>query len=77
MADSQSLNLGFVVEAVQGDALQFKADVLAVKHSPRSGGLGAQVRKYLAEDIDILPDVNEYRIWPGNKVSQAGSPASI
>lgn len=71
MADSQSMNLGFVVEAVQGDALQFKVDVLAVKHSPRSGGLGAQVRKYLQEDADMLPGVNEYRIWPGNKVSQA------
>jgi hypothetical protein len=71
MTDSGSVNLGFVVEAVEGDALQFKADVLAVKHAPRSGGLGAQLREYLKEDGDMLPGVNEYRIWPGSKVSQA------
>ncbi len=71
MAESGSMNLGFVVEAVQGDALKFKADVLAVKHAPQSGGLGAQVRKYLEDDIDILPGMNEYRIWPGTRVSEA------
>jgi hypothetical protein len=71
MVQSDNVKLGFVVEAVQGDALQFKADVLAVKHAPRSGGLGAQVRKYLQEDGDMLPGANEYRIWPGKDVSQA------
>jgi hypothetical protein len=71
MSDSGHVNLGFVVEAVQGDALVFKTDVLAVKHAPRSGGLGSQVREYLKEDADMLPGVNEYRIWPGKQVSQA------
>ena len=71
MADSGSVNLGFVVEAVEGDALAFRTDVLAVKYAPRSGGLGAQVRKYLKEDVDLLPGVDEYRILPGNQASQA------
>jgi hypothetical protein len=71
MADSGSVNLGFVVEAVEGDALAFETDVLAVKYAPRSGGLGAQVRKYLKEDVDLLPGVDEYRILPGNQASQA------
>jgi hypothetical protein len=71
MTDSGSVNLGFVVEAVEGDALAFKTDVLAIKHAPRSGGLGAQVRQNLKEDLDFLPGVDEYRILPGNKTSQA------
>lgn len=71
MSDSGNVNLGFLVEVVQGDALLFEADVLAVKHAPRSGGLGAQVRKYLKEDADMLPGVSEYRIWPGKQVSRA------
>jgi hypothetical protein len=70
MAESQSVHLGFVVEVVEGDALQFPADVLAVKHAPFSGGLGSQVRKYLGEDAALLPDVNEYRIFSGREVAQ-------
>ncbi len=71
MPDSGSVNLGFVVEAVEGDALSFKTDVLAVKYAPRSSGLGALVRKNLKDDIDILPGVDEYRILPGSKTSRA------
>lgn len=65
-----SVKLGFVVEVVEGDALTYQADVLAVKHAPRSGGLGAQVRRYLKDDIDLLPDLDEYRILPGGKATQ-------
>ncbi|MCD4687048.1 MAG: hypothetical protein K8S97_14055 [Anaerolineae bacterium] len=64
------VNLGFVVEVVEGDALNYAADVLAVKHAPRSGGLGAQVRKHLKGDIDILPRGDEYRVFPGRNVAQ-------
>lgn len=71
MADSNSVHLGFMVEAVQGDALQYKADVLAVKHAPFSSGLGSQVRKYLGEDAGLLPEATEYRIFPGRGVAQA------
>jgi len=66
-----SVNLGFIVEVAVGDALTFPTDVLAVKHAPRSGGLGAQVRKYLGEDADLLPGPDEYRMWPGGRVAKA------
>jgi len=39
------MELGFRVEVVEGDALEFPADVLMVKDAPRSGGLDARVRK--------------------------------
>jgi hypothetical protein len=71
MGDSDHVNLGFVVEAVEGNALDYQADVLAVKHAPRSGGLGAQVRKYLGEDAAMLPEADEYRIFPGRGVARA------
>ncbi|HVO71315.1 MAG TPA: hypothetical protein VMT24_14795 [Aggregatilineaceae bacterium] len=71
MGDSQSVNLGFVVEVVEGDALDYKADVLAIKHAPQSGGLGAQVRQYLGEDAHLLPEADEYRIFPGRGVARA------
>lgn len=64
-SQSDNVNLGFIVEVVEGDALTIEADVLAVKYAPRSGGLGAQVRKYLKDDIDMLPGVGEYRLLPG------------
>ncbi len=70
MTGADDVNVGFVVEAAEGDALKFKADVLAVKHAPRSGGLGAQVRKRLNEDADLLPALDEYRIFPGRGVAQ-------
>lgn len=71
MIDEDNVRLGFVVQAVQGDALDFPADVLAIKHSPFSGGLGAQVRKYLGTDASILPEADEFRLLPGRNVSQA------
>jgi hypothetical protein len=70
---SESVELGFVVEVVQGDALEYPADVLAVKYAPDSGGLGAQVRKQLRkiEDLDgMLPAADEYRMFPGWTVSK-------
>jgi hypothetical protein len=67
---SDSVHLGFMVEAVQGDALDYEADVLAVKHAPFSGGLGAQVRKYLGEDAGILPEADEFRIFSGRGVAR-------
>lgn len=70
MSDSDSVHLGFVVEAVEGDALDYEADVLAVKHAPFSGGLGSQVRQYLGEDSGVLPEADEYRIFPGRGVAQ-------
>jgi hypothetical protein len=69
MTDSENVQLGFVVEAVEGDALAYEADVLAVKHSPASGGLGAQIRRYLGEDADLLPGPEEYRIWSGRGIA--------
>lgn len=39
------MELGFRIEVVEGDALEFPADVLMVKDAPRSGGLDARVRK--------------------------------
>ena len=69
---SDNVALGFLVEADQGDVLKYPADVLAVKHTPSSAGLSAQVRRYLQEDADMLPSLNEYRIWPGSHVAQAG-----
>lgn len=68
---SNGVHLGFVVEVVQGDALRYPADVLAIKYAPRSAGLGAQVRQALQDDIDILPPLGEYRILPGRNTTQA------
>jgi len=65
-----SMNLGFVVEVVQGDILTYPADVLAVKLSPTSSGLGAQVGNYLGEDAGMLPSEDEYRIWSGRHIAQ-------
>ncbi len=70
MTDANNVRLGFMVEAVQGDALRFKADVLAVKHSPRSSGLGAQVRKRITDDGSMLPQADEYRIFSGRGVTE-------
>jgi hypothetical protein len=69
--DTGSVNLGFVVEVVAGDALNYTADVLAVKYSSASSGLGAQVRKYLPEDVGILPEADGYRLWSGRGIAQA------
>lgn len=64
MSEQDRLSLGFVVEVVEGDALSFPTEVLGVKNSPLSTGLGAQVRAYLGDDADMLPAVSEYRVWP-------------
>lgn len=69
--NGHGMHLGFVVEVVQGDALTVPADVLGVKHAPRSGGLGAQMRRYLQDDEDMLPQVGEYRIWPAGEAAKA------
>lgn len=71
MTDADGVILGFVVEAVEGDALAYPADVLALKHSPYSGGLGAQVRKQLPGDTGMLPGAEEYRILPGRGVAES------
>jgi hypothetical protein len=74
MKKAEKVNLGFVVEVVQGDALLYEADVLMVKHSPRAGGLGSKVRKQIqeAENADgIWPEGDEYRIYPGKNTSCA------
>ncbi len=70
MNDSGQFRLGFMVEVVEGDALEYEADVLAVKYSPRSGGLGAQVRKYLKEDATMLPSEDDYRMWSGKGIAR-------
>ncbi|MBN1679393.1 MAG: hypothetical protein JW966_03825 [Anaerolineae bacterium] len=70
--DSLSMRLGFVVEVIAGDVLAYEADVLAVKCSPDSDGLGAQVREYLGEDAGMLPQASEYRFWPGQDGTRAG-----
>jgi len=69
MTDAENVRLGFMVEAVQGDALRYKADVLAVKNAPTSGGLGAQVRKRITDGGELLPKADEYRIFPGRGVT--------
>ncbi|MBN1203141.1 MAG: hypothetical protein JXJ20_14925 [Anaerolineae bacterium] len=71
MSDAGNVNLGFVVEVIQGNALTVTTDVLGVKHTSSPGGLGAQVRKYLPEDAGMLPGAEEYRIWAGRGVAQA------
>jgi hypothetical protein len=74
MTQSDGVNLGFAVDVVQGDALTYTCDVLAVKHSARSGGLGAQVRKQLSDTQELdgmLPGAEEYRFFPGKGVAQA------
>lgn len=67
---NDGVNLGFIVEIVQGDALKYPADVLAIKYAPRSAGVGAQVRQALQGDIDLLPGLGEYRILPGGNTTQ-------
>src|SRR3972149_5140931 len=71
MNDGDSLKLGFVVEVVQGDALTYKTDVLAVKYSPVSGGLGSFVKTYLPDDVGMLPTADEYRLWFGRGITQS------
>ncbi|NDJ76660.1 MAG: hypothetical protein GYB65_10410 [Chloroflexi bacterium] len=68
---SGAMNLGFVVEVVEGDALAFETDVLVVKHAPTTSGLGAVMRKYLTEDAAMLPGASEYRVWPGTRNTRA------
>lgn len=76
MSEADNVTLGFVVEVVQGDALEFEADVLAVKDSPDSGGLDAQVRRYLKKTGAVgrtgesLP-VGESRLSSGKGVARA------
>lgn len=70
-SNKNGVHLGFVVEVVEGDAINYPTGVLAVKHAPSSHGLGALVRTYLTGDEDILPTGDEYRIWSGRGISQA------
>ncbi len=67
-----------LIDVVQGDALQFDADVLAVKDASSSGGLDAVVRRKL-KDGGLLQAsrsflaAGQYRLWPGDKISRAGT----
>ncbi|MBN1564750.1 MAG: hypothetical protein JXA10_12965, partial [Anaerolineae bacterium] len=74
MSEADQVNLGFEIEVVQGDALEYEADVLAVKYSPRSGGLDAQIRKklnnagYTEAKQQLEPGV--YQLWPGDTIAR-------
>ncbi len=76
MSDSDQVNLGFEIEVVHGDALEFEADVLAVKYSPRSGGLDARIRSGLGKaghDEARQPlSVGAYQLWPGKNITHTG-----
>lgn len=76
MTGEQNVNLGFAIDVVEGDAFKYPADVLAVKDSPRSGGLDAQVRRQLKETSHLpssssFLEPGEYRLFPADKFSQA------
>ncbi len=73
MGQSESVSLGFVVEVVQGDVFEFRADVLAVKSSPNSGGLDTRIWSRLrslgtltTSETDLK--VGDYHLWPGDKI---------
>ncbi|WP_119068192.1 hypothetical protein [Aggregatilinea lenta] len=64
MSGHTEIKFGFAVEVVQGDALAFPADVLAVKYAPNSSGLDAQVLKRLGVPEAERPASGEYRLLP-------------
>ncbi|NDJ76661.1 MAG: hypothetical protein GYB65_10415 [Chloroflexi bacterium] len=76
MSADDNVNIGFVVEMVQGDAFDYEADVLAVKDAARSGGLDAQIRVRL-RDSGQLPDskpylaIGDYQLWSGEGITHA------
>lgn len=76
MGETDGVHLGFEVEVVQGNALTYEGDILAIKDSPGSGGLDARVRKRLKEvgrpyEPDHTLKEGEYLLWPADQVARA------
>jgi len=61
------MQLGFTIDVVEANALDFETDVLIIKYTERSGGLDAKVRKALTRAgittlEDDPPRLGDYRL---------------
>ncbi|HEX3049972.1 MAG TPA: hypothetical protein VHP83_04900 [Aggregatilineaceae bacterium] len=70
-----NVHLGFVVEVVQGNVLDFQADVLAVKDAAFAGGLDAQIRHRLKktgfrQPLDQVSE-GEYHLVKGEGIARS------
>ncbi len=72
---NDTMNLGFEIEVISGDALEFVADVLAVKNTPYFSGVDMQINLRLRE-LGIEPEKTQLSdgsyLIPGPPIVRAG-----